>query len=111
MIRPASAPTAALQEPGTQSLLVSAPVEQNLHRLEWLLSRCPGYVGVVGALDALPGEHFGNSGEPMRLMMQTLAARGLLYVDPRPRSGATPLIWGRAVGAVIDQSQQRSVLN
>ena len=99
---------APMNDAGNQSLLVSAPVEQNLRRLEWSLSRFPGYVGAIGALGALRGERFSVSGEPMRLMMQTLAARGLLYIDPRAGSGATPLVWGRAIDVIIDQTPQRS---
>ncbi len=39
----------------------------------------------------------------MSPVLQGIAARGLLYVDPRPRQKASPDVWGRDVDLVIDE--------
>jgi len=98
---------APLNDAGNAALLVSAPAEQNERRLQWSLSRMEGYVGVIGALGRLRGERFSQSGEPMRLMLQSIATRGLMYIDPRPGVGQIPLAWGRAIDMIIDESPLR----
>ena len=99
---------APLHDAGDQALLVGAPVEQNRRRLEWSLARIGGYVGATGALGALHGERFAASGHPMRDVAQTLAGRGLLYVDPRPGAALPPGIAARAVDVVLDVRQERA---
>ena len=92
---------------GHQALLVSATAEQNLRRLDWSLAQIGGYVGATGALGALRGERFAGATQPMRDMLQTLAGRGLLYVDPRPGATLPAAVTGRSVDLVIDMAQQR----
>ena len=103
-LEPAGAP---LHDAGNQALLVSASAEQNLRRLEWSLARIGGYVGATGALGALQGERFAAASQPMRDMLQAVAGRGLLYVDPRPGATLPSSIVGRAVDLVIDSQQER----
>jgi polysaccharide deacetylase 2 family uncharacterized protein YibQ len=38
----------------------------------------------------------------MDQVLSTLAARGLLYVDPRPGAARLPYVWSRTVDVVID---------
>ncbi len=72
-----------LNDAGTRSLLTGLPPAKNRERLLRTLSRITGYVGATAAMSGLRGERFGAS-EQMNLVLDELAARGLLYVDPRP---------------------------
>ena len=93
----------ALNDPGKRALLTSVSPADNAHRLDWVLSRLTGYVGATGALGPdLRGERFAGVPEQMDPMLATLAARGLLYVDPREGKGRLPYVWSRAIDVVID---------
>lgn len=98
---------APLHDAGDQALLVGATAEQNARRLDWSLSRIGGYVGATGALGALRGERFAEAVQPMRNLLEILAGRGLLYIDPRPGGAAPTQAAGRSVDLVIDAVQQR----
>jgi uncharacterized protein len=92
-----------IDDPGNRALLTGNAPEVNQQRLEWALTRFAGYVGVTGALNGMRGERFAGARELMAPVLQDLAARGLLYVDPRP--GATPpgRIAGRDVDVLVDE--------
>ena len=92
-----------LNDPGKQALMTSLSPEQNRSRLEWILSRIAGYVGVVGAEGSMRGERFASLSEEMDPVLKEFARRGLLYVDPRPGTAALPLVWSRTVVLVIDE--------
>ena len=92
-----------LNDPGKQALMTSLSPEQNRSRLEWILSRIAGYVGVIGAEGSLRGERFASLSEEMDPVLKEFARRGLLYVDPRPGTAALPLVWSRTVDLVIDE--------
>ena len=83
-----------LNDPGHHALLTGAPVAQNAQRLEWVLTRFNGFVGATGALGEMRGERFAASSAQMDPLLDSLAERGLLYVDPRPNArllnGARP---------------------
>ncbi len=95
-----------LNDPGNQALLTSIAPGFNAQRLEWTLSRIEGYVGATGALGALRGERFAAS-DQMKVVLDELKRRGLLYVDPRPQQAlpgdAPDLPPHRAVDLVIDE--------
>jgi hypothetical protein len=61
-----------------------------------------GYVGATGALGDMRGERFAEVADQMDSVLVTLAARGLLYVDPRPGAARLPSVWSRSVDVVID---------
>ena len=67
-------------DPGPQALLVSVGPEENRERLQRILGRGTGYVGLIGYM----GSRFASSQEALTPMLQTLADRGILYVDNRP---------------------------
>ena len=92
-----------LNDPGPQALMTSLSPEQNHPRLEWALSRLAGYVGATGALGSMAGERFASLSDTMTPILKELAARGLLYVDPRPAAPALSLAWGRSVDLVVDE--------
>lgn len=75
-----------LNDPGHHALLTGASMSENAQRLEWAITRFSGFVGATGALGTLRGERFAASLGQMASLFDTLAERGLLYVDPRPNA-------------------------
>ncbi|HET7884109.1 MAG TPA: divergent polysaccharide deacetylase family protein, partial [Acetobacteraceae bacterium] len=92
-----------LNDPGRLALMTSFSLEQNHRQLDALLSRVTGYVGAIGAEGGLRGERFAALPEQMEPVLDELAKRGLLYVDPRPGASRPPLVWGADVDVVIDE--------
>ena len=76
-------------DPGPQALLVSLDAEQNRRRLEWLLARAAGYVGVINGM----GSRFTATRAAMSPVLRQIHERGLLFIDAAttPRSVAPPL--------------------
>lgn len=66
-------------DPGPRALLTSLGAGDNLRRLEWLLGRFSGYVGVTNYM----GSKFTTSAADMRPILEALRDRGLLFVDSR----------------------------
>jgi len=64
-------------DPGPYTLLTSLKPDENLTRLEWLMSRFTGYAGVMN----YQGARFTTSATAFKPVMVALGARGLLYVD------------------------------
>ncbi|MDP2125049.1 MAG: divergent polysaccharide deacetylase family protein [Parvibaculum sp.] len=64
-------------DPGPYTLLTSLSPEENLTRLEWLMSRFTGYAGVMN----YQGARFTTSVVSVEAMIGALKARGLFYVD------------------------------
>jgi uncharacterized protein len=64
-------------DPGPQTLLTSLDAGQNVDRLQWLMSRLQGYVGIVNAM----GSRFTASEQAMAPVLRETAKRGLIYVD------------------------------
>jgi polysaccharide deacetylase 2 family uncharacterized protein YibQ len=89
-------------DPGVHALLTSATPQQNMDQLNWALSRMAGYVGVTGALGEMRGERFAGVADQMDPVLAAVAARGLLYVDPRPGAAPPPDVWACDVDVVID---------
>jgi polysaccharide deacetylase 2 family uncharacterized protein YibQ len=85
------------------ALMPSLPVEENLSRLHWVLSRIPGYVGVTSALGPMHGERLAADREQFDAFLAEIAHRGLLFVDARPGEPGLPLAWSRSADIVIDE--------
>jgi uncharacterized protein len=64
-------------DPGPQTLLTSLDPGQNVDRLQWLMSRFQGYVGIANAM----GARFTASEPSLGPVLQETAKRGLLYLD------------------------------
>ncbi|MGZ5917915.1 MAG: divergent polysaccharide deacetylase family protein [Methyloceanibacter sp.] len=64
-------------DPGPHTLLTSLPPEENMKRLQWLMSRYTGYVGVTNHM----GEKFEVTSASLTPVLEELKRRGLLYVD------------------------------
>ncbi|GAN77512.1 divergent polysaccharide deacetylase family protein [Acidisphaera rubrifaciens] len=96
---------------GDHALLTTQDAQTNAAGLRWALSRMQGYVGVTGALGPLRGERFAQASGPMDAMLHTLAARGLLYVDPGVAPGPLPYAWTRRVDLVVDEPAVRTEID
>ncbi len=71
-------------DPGPQTLLTSLDAAQNVDRLQWLMSRFQGYVGIVSFM----GARFTSSEAALAPVLREMNKRGLIYVDDgsSPRS-------------------------
>ena len=76
-------------DPGPQTLLTSLDAAQNVDRLQWLMSRFQGYVGIAGSM----GARFTASEQALAPVLRETAKRGLIYVDDgtSPRSLASQI--------------------
>jgi polysaccharide deacetylase 2 family uncharacterized protein YibQ len=76
-------------DPGPQTLLSSLSGEQNVDRMQWLMSRFQGYVGVANHM----GARFTASEQSLAPVLRETAKRGLIYVDDgsSPRSLASQI--------------------
>lgn len=100
-----------LHDPGPRALLTGLPWGENAQRLDWLLARHAGHVGVVAALGPLRGERFAALVEPHARLQEAVAARGLLFVDARPGAPAPARAWGRSLDLVLDEPATRAELD
>ncbi len=66
-----------IQDAGPKALLTGNNAEENLSRLQWVMSRGEGYVGLL----AMMGGKFLGHEPSLRPMLQELKKRGLMYVD------------------------------
>jgi len=66
-------------DPGPHTLLTTLSTPDNMERLNWLLGRFPGYVGVTNFM----GAKFTANEQKMLPIIQSLKERGLLYLDAK----------------------------
>ena len=66
-------------DPGPHTLLTSLDHSDNIDRLDWLLSRTAGYVGVTNFM----GDKFTSSPESLGPVLEALRDRGLMFLDAR----------------------------
>lgn len=66
-------------DPGPHTLLTTLTPEANIERLEWLLGRSTGYVGITNFL----GGKFTASAEHLKPVLLSLKERGLMILDSR----------------------------
>ena len=67
------------EDPGPQGLLTGLSAEDNLDRLDWVLSRGSAYVGVAGTM----GSRFTTSRRAMEPILREVKSRGLIFLDRR----------------------------
>ena len=97
---------------GPQVLLTSLESDQNIRRLEWVLGRVTGYVGVINTI----GTRFAGSSRHLRPVLEALKSRGLMYLDTVPDS-VVPRIGPQialpwAVGeTTVDDSMSREAID
>lgn len=96
-----------LNNPGDRALLTGLSEVENQDRLDWAMSRFAGYVGAIGAHGPMRGERFALLPDRLGALQQSLAMRGLLYIDPRPGAPQPARAWGRAVDLLLDEPATR----
>ena len=64
--------------PGTRGLLTTLSPEENRQRLEWIIDRANGYVGLAGVL----GDRCTASPEGLLPVLRDIARHGLIFLDP-----------------------------
>ena len=79
---PLEPPNYPTVDPGPHTLLTTLPPADNVKRLQWLMSRYTGYVGVTNHM----GAKFQASAESIGPVLEELKRRGLLYVDAEATS-------------------------
>jgi uncharacterized protein len=101
-------------DPGPQTLVSTLPTEQNIDRLQWVLSRFSGYVGVINFM----GGRFTASDAALSPVMREVASRGLLYVDDgssgrtiAPQLAASAGVSAAKADVVIDAVQRGSEID
>ena len=98
-------------DPGPYTLLTTLSNTDNVSRLEWVLSRGVGYVGVVGEF----GSKFSTSSTYLLPLFEALKRRGVMYVDAKASSDSVAGRTARDMGVpralndrVIDQEGGRA---
>ncbi len=71
-------------DPGPHTLLTSLTIHRNLQRLDWLLGRFAGYVGVVNFM----GGRFTSTESHLLPILQAMHDRGLMFLDARASSSS-----------------------
>jgi polysaccharide deacetylase 2 family uncharacterized protein YibQ len=66
-------------DPGPNGLMLANTAEENIERLNWILSRATGYVGVFNFM----GSRFSVEKNALKPILQQLKNRGLLMLDTR----------------------------
>ena len=66
-------------DPGPHTLITDLSERENMSRLDWILSRVGGYVGVVNHM----GSKFTASEDALTPIINDLKDRGLMFVDAR----------------------------
>lgn len=79
-------------DPGPFGLMTGLRPDENKRRLDWILSRMTGYVGVTN----VHGDRFSGSEVALQPVLRDLVSRGLLFVDTVDRT--TSAITGIAPG-------------
>ena len=75
-----------MDDSGPQTLMINALEKQNINKLNWVLSRTTGYVGVVTAEDP----NYIKAANAARPVLNSLFARGLGFVDGDTAPEGTP---------------------
>lgn len=71
-------------DPGPKTLTASVDAARNIERLRWLMSRFPGYVGVINFL----GGKFTADADAFTPVLREIAERGLVYADDGTSPGS-----------------------
>jgi uncharacterized protein len=66
-------------DPGPRALLTNLSAQQNLERLDWVLGRINGHVGVTNHM----GSRFTTMPDALKPVLAAINERGLMFVDSR----------------------------
>jgi hypothetical protein len=101
-------------DPGPRALLTSLSAQQNLERLDWVLGRINGYVGVTNHM----GSRFTTMPEAIKPVLSAINDRGLMFVDSRASTRSIAAKLASDIGLPraindrqIDQEASRSAID
>ncbi len=89
-------------DPGPHTLLTSLTINRNLKRLDWLLGRFTGYVGVVNFM----GGRFTSAQSHLAPMLEAMRGRGLMFLDSRASSASVAVQVAGQIGLDIAASDR-----
>ena len=81
-------------DPGPNALMLANSQQENIKRLNWVLSRATGYVGVFNFM----GSRFTAEKRSLKPIMQQLKDRGLMILDTRVSPHSTLTSAAQEVG-------------
>ncbi|MBT7636098.1 MAG: divergent polysaccharide deacetylase family protein [Rhodospirillaceae bacterium] len=84
-------------DPGPHTLLTSLTIHRNLQRLDWLLGRFAGYVGVVNFM----GGRFTSTESHLQPILEAMRDRGLMFLDARASSSSVASAVAGRIGLTI----------
>jgi polysaccharide deacetylase 2 family uncharacterized protein YibQ len=79
--------------PGAQTLTTDAPAARNLERLQWVMARAAGFVGIENFL----GARFTSDEAALTPILKDLSERGLMFLD----DGSSARSLAPAIGASL----------
>lgn len=101
-------------DPGPHTLLTFQSDNVNIERLNWLMGRMPGYVGVLN----LDGSKFTSDEGAIYSIMREIKNRGLLYMDANPEQPVASEKVSQEIkleylnsSLIIDQNQNRTSID
>lgn len=88
-----------VSDPGPYGLLVGKPATETQAHLQWVMSRFQGYTGFLTPQN----ESFSSDSDGFKLLMQSMAARGLMLVVGRepPKSDIKQMIESGSTATVV----------
>ncbi len=84
-------------DPGPHTLRASAPARENIERLHWLMSRFPGYVGLMNFMG---GRLMGEPGT-YGTLLEEINRRGLMFLDDGTAAGSRTAELGGKLGLPV----------
>ena len=103
-----------MSDPGPFALMSALDAKQNIEKLNWVMSRATGYVGMVN----FQGSKFNSNKDKLRPVFGELAQRGLIYVETKetvvsivPELGNEMNVPALSVDVILDQPPIRSEIN
>ncbi len=91
------------EDPGPHTLLTTLPTDENIKRLNWLMSRYVGYVGVTNHM----GAKFETTQASLQPVLEELKRRGLIYFDDGSVQGSTAGQIAEGLGLTYSVAQVR----
>ena len=101
-------------DPGPHTLLTSLTINRNLKRLDWLLGRFTGYVGVINFM----GGRFTSAQSHLAPILEAMRGRGLMFLDSRAASSSVAVdiagklgLYFAAADRVVDVTPSRAAID
>jgi polysaccharide deacetylase 2 family uncharacterized protein YibQ len=85
------------------ALMTSLPPAQNISRLQAILGRLSGYVGITNALGPIRGERLADMSDQLDAVLEEVGSRGLLFLDARTDQKVQSYAWNRSADMLLDE--------